>query len=61
MMKFVDQLKEEKGIQNKIKRKANIKLVEKGEEIKELFGLNAGEIENVYDILEDEIKDWPEL
>tara|TARA_R100000008_G_scaffold83509_1_gene69040 strand:- start:584 stop:910 length:327 start_codon:yes stop_codon:yes gene_type:complete len=61
MMQFINELKEQKGIQNKLKRKANNKLVEKGKQIKQLFGLDSNEIKDIYDVLESEIKEWPEI
>ena len=61
MMQFIDKLKEEKKIQNKMKRKTNIKLIENGKEIKQLFGLDSNEIEDIYDVLEGDIKEWPEI
>ena len=61
MMQFINKLKEDKGIQNKTKRRTNVRLVEKGKEIKQLFGLDSSEVKDIYDVLESEIEEWPEI
>tara|TARA_A100001515_G_scaffold126819_1_gene112232 strand:- start:62 stop:385 length:324 start_codon:yes stop_codon:yes gene_type:complete len=57
IIKIVSRIKEDKGIDSKVKREKNVNLVEKSKEISALFNLDHQEIKNLYDILEDEDKD----
>ena len=61
MLDFVEKYKVANGIDNKKKRTKTRKLIEKGKKITELFNLTGKEIDNIYDILEEEIGGFPEL
>ena len=61
MLDFLDKYKVDNRIQNKRKRTTNRKLIDKGEKITELFNLSGDEIDDIYDILEEEIGGFPEL
>jgi len=54
---FIDRVKEETGSKSKNKSTKVKKLEEKGKQIKTKFGLNEGEIENIFDLLEKEHPD----
>jgi hypothetical protein len=54
---FVDRLKEEGNIQSKSKTTKIKQLEEKGKQTKAKFGLDEGDIENIFDMLEKEHPD----
>ena len=54
---FIDRLKESSGSQSKIKSRKVKKLEEEGKTNKTKFGLNEGEIESIFDLLEKEHPD----
>ena len=55
ILEFINQCKEKNNIQNKQKRQKNIKLIEKGKEIENVFNLTGEEVNELYDILEEEM------
>jgi len=56
VLNFIKDYKEKNSIQNKVKREATIKLVNKGKELKNIFNLEQNEIDDIYDILESDIE-----
>jgi hypothetical protein len=54
---FIERFKESSGSQSKIKSRKVKKLEEEGKTTKTKFGLNEGEIENIFDMLEKEHPD----
>jgi hypothetical protein len=54
---FIERIKEETGSQSKVKSTKVKKLEEKGNETKNKFGLNEGDIQSIFDILEKEHPD----
>ena len=57
MMKVIDDYKEKKGNQSKSNRKKSTQLIEKGREQEKQFALNSDEVENIFDLLEEEQSD----
>ena len=55
ILEFINQCKEKNNIQNKQKRQKNIKLIEKGKEVENVFNLTGEEVNELYDILEEEM------
>ena len=54
MMKIIDEYKEQKGNQSISNRKKSKQLIEKGYEQKKQFALNSNEVDNIFDLLEEE-------
>ena len=54
---FINSLKEEKNLQSKSKSKKIKQLEKEGKNTKTKFGLNEGDIENIFDMLEKEHPD----
>ena len=54
MMKIVDDYKGQKGNQSKLNRKKSKHLIEKGREQEKQFALDPDEVENIFDLLEEE-------
>tara|TARA_B100001123_G_C15336392_1_gene1032995 strand:+ start:523 stop:843 length:321 start_codon:yes stop_codon:yes gene_type:complete len=61
MLKIVDRYKEKKKILNKRARKSARKRIDKGKRLVETFNLNNKEVEEVYDILENNIGGYEDL
>ena len=57
MLEIISQYKEQESIQNKSKRKKTKKIYEKEKEVKEKFALGDGEVESIFDLLEQEHPD----
>jgi len=57
LMEYLSKVKEELSTQGKTKRTASQKLYEKGNKLKNEFALDSGELENIFDILEEEHPD----
>jgi len=57
-MKFFDEMKVKKGVQSKAKTQKSSKLRQKGKKMMEELALTQSDIENIFDILEE---DLPEL
>ena len=51
---FVEKYKQQREIQNKAKRAKNTKLIKKGKALSKQFNLAKEEIEDIYDVLENE-------
>ena len=58
MMKFLDELKRRYKIQKHANRKENIRLRAKGIEVDDLFDMSTDDINDIYDILEDNNMDF---
>tara|TARA_R100000808_G_C2082513_1_gene105887 strand:+ start:378 stop:701 length:324 start_codon:yes stop_codon:yes gene_type:complete len=56
IIEFINKIKEKHNIQNKEKRKKNNKLLKKGRELEKRFNLSSEEVNEIYDILENEIE-----
>ena len=54
MMKIIDEYKEQKGNQSVLNRKKSKQLIEGGREQEKKFVLNANEVEDIFDLLEEE-------
>ena len=54
-MEYLDSYKEDQEIQSYMKRNKSIKLRKSGQDIKQKLGLTEKEIENIFDILEQEM------
>jgi len=54
MMKIIDGYKEQKGNQSKVNRKKSKQLIEKARELEKQFSLNPNELENIFDLIEEE-------
>ena len=61
MLDFIDVYKKNNNVQNKMKRKKNKVLIQKGSDVEELFNLTESEVDDIFDILEEGIGDFPEL
>ena len=57
LMEYLLKIKQEQGTQGKTKVSASQKLYKKGNEIKNEFALDSSELENIFDILEEEHPD----
>ena len=55
ILDFLEKYKEENSIQNKKKREKTRKLISAGNKIKNTFVFSEEEVENIYDVLEDEL------
>ncbi len=53
-MEFLETLKSEKGKHSKTKNTKSAKLRKQGEELKARFALDSNEIENIFDMIEEE-------
>jgi len=58
IVSFIERYKKESGIQSRDKRKHVSKKIEEGRRISGVYGLNADELENIFDIIEE---DHPEI
>ena len=56
VLDFIKKFKEKNSIQNKIKREVAIKNINKGKELKSVFNLEQDEVDDIYDILENDIE-----
>jgi len=57
LVDLVERIKEEKGYQSKNRAKTVKKIEAEGKKTLDKFGLNQGEIDNIFDILEKELPD----
>jgi hypothetical protein len=58
ILEYVERYKEQNNIQNKADRKRKSKLIKAGDEMEKAHGLKQEEVENIFDIIEQE---HPEL
>jgi hypothetical protein len=58
ILDYIEKYKEENNIQSKEKRKKTRKAIEDGHELERVHGLKAEEVENIFDMIEQE---HPEL
>tara|TARA_Y100000034_G_scaffold78058_1_gene93824 strand:- start:1422 stop:1754 length:333 start_codon:yes stop_codon:yes gene_type:complete len=54
MMKIINEYKEQKGNQSAVVRKKSKQLIKKGKELEKQFALDSDELENIFDLLEEE-------
>ena len=57
LVDLIERVKTDEGFQSKSRARTVKKLEEKGDTVAKKFGLDAGEIENIFDMLEKELPD----
>ena len=54
MMKIIDEYKGQKGNQSQLNRKKSRRLIKDGRDLEKKFALNSGEIDSIFDLIEEE-------